>query len=137
MALSLFFLFFLSLQFTQISQTQANEVRQQIVYTIAHELSMGRKNKYIRKDYYISIGENQGVVAGTVLDVYRIISKNNPYENNKTLSYKIPIATIKVIHAEKNTAIARMERMLPIEQMPIQEVSGVMIGDFVGVHTNY
>lgn len=104
-----------------------------IVYNIAHEFSMNRRNNTLQKDYFLTLGENQGVFKDTLVDVYRIISKNDPYQNNRTYTYKIVIGTLRIIHSQKSTAIARMHRLYSTEDTPIQEVPAVMIGDYISV----
>jgi hypothetical protein len=44
---------------------------------------------------------------------------------------KFKIATLKVIHVERNLAVATLKSLVPSKKIPIVDVKGVMIGDSV------
>ena len=52
--------------------------RDHLIYTVAEDIPMGYENEVIKKNYYINMGVEQGIKQGTVLDVFRVISKSNP-----------------------------------------------------------
>lgn len=95
---------------------------------------MGYENEVIRTNYYIDIGQDQGVSKNTVLDVFRVISKQNPYDNRKRVNYKVKIGELKVLHSEDDASIAVVSSRSSSNQDPILEVEGFMIGDFVSVN---
>lgn len=93
---------------------------------------MGLENEVIRKNYYINMGTGQGVKKDSVLDVFRIISVQNPYDNKKRVNYKVKIGELKVIHSTDDASIA-MVQTYEQENTPIFELKQFMIGDHVAV----
>jgi hypothetical protein len=97
---------------------------------------MGYDNEINKKNYFINMGENQGVEKGTTLDVYRIISKLNPYDNQKRINHKIKVGEMKVLYATDEAAIGRMKNFLDDKETPLFEIEDFMIGDHVDVSVN-
>lgn len=108
--------------------------KEYIIFTIAQEVSTGNPNENPKKNFYLNIGKNQGVEVGTLLDVYRIISKLDPYNNNQRYNYKVKVGELKVLHTEANAAIAHTNRISSDNAIPLFEIKDFMIGDQVGVH---
>ena len=93
-----------------------------IIYSIAHQLPMVNKQEMKIKDFYVNLGKAQGVQAGTVLDVYRIHTEQNPFDSNKRYNYKIKIGEMKVIHSDSEASIGRMQKLeVGEEDSPIFE----------------
>ena len=80
------------------------------------------------------MGKNQGVSKGSILDVYRIVSVLDPYENKKRFNHKIKVGEIKVLHAEDGSAIGVLNKLEAPEETPLFEISNLMIGDVVTAH---
>lgn len=118
-----------------------------IVYSIERQLDLGGGNfntasatngsattthdEINPKDYYVGIGSAQGVNNGSVLTVLR---RKPVYDSMTEKLYRdveFPIATLKVIHVEKNIAIARLEALLPTAKTPVIQPRAVMLGDRV------
>lgn len=108
--------------------------RDHLIYSVERDLPMGYENEVIRTNYYLDIGKDQGVNMGTILDVYRIISKQNPYDNLKRINYRLKIGELKVLHSDDNASIAIIEKQFNGVTNPILEVEGFMIGDNVTVN---
>jgi hypothetical protein len=104
------------------------------IYSISQDFPMGNKDEVLKKNFYIDMGKNQGVAKGTTLDVYRVISVLDPYQNKKRYNHKIKIGQLKVLHAEETNAIAVLDKMEKEDEMPVLDVSSLMIGDLVNVH---
>lgn len=104
------------------------------IYSISQDFPMGNKDEVLKKNFYIDMGKNQGVSKGTTLDVYRVISVLDPYQNKKRYNHKIKIGQLKVLHAEETNAIAVLDKMEKEDEMPVLDVSSLMIGDLVNVH---
>jgi hypothetical protein len=99
---------------------------------MTQDLSMGEENEVIRKNYYINMGSGQGLKKDSVLNVFRIISVQNPYDNKKRVNYKIKIGELKVLHTSDDAAIAMVNKY-ETEKTPILELPQFMIGDHVSV----
>ena len=107
---------------------QAEDFR---VYSIYKALDLGIAGETPQKDYYVNMGTAQGLRVGSVLEVQR---KTPTYDLSNQKLYKdvsFPIARLKVIHAESNASIARLEKMLPADKTPVISPNAVMVGDFV------
>jgi hypothetical protein len=105
-----------------------------VIYSIAQDIPMGNKNEVVRKNFYMDMGKNQGVSKGSVLDVYRVVSVLDPYENKKRFNHKIKVGEIKVLHAEDGSAIGILNKLEAPEETPLFEISNLMIGDVVTAH---
>jgi hypothetical protein len=108
--------------------------RPYVIFSMTQDLPMGAENEVIRKNYYINIGAEQGVKSGSILDVFRIISIQNPYDNKKRVNYKVKIGELKVLQASDEASIAMLQKYE--ENTPIFELSGLLIGDHVAISVN-
>ena len=79
------------------------------------------------------MGANQGLEKGTVLNVFRVVSKSNPYNNKKRINYRIPIGKLEVIHSEDESAVAYVKQLNMNIKDPIFEINNFMIGDHVTI----
>lgn len=79
------------------------------------------------------MGAKQGLAEGSVLDVYRVISRLDTYETKKRYTHRVKIGELEVLHAEENSAITGLKSFSPSNQRTFFEVPGLMIGDHVGV----
>ncbi len=96
---------------------------------------MGVDNEVIRKNYYINMGSSQGVKKDSVIDVFRIISVQNPYDNKKRVNYKVKIGELKVLHSSGDASIAAVNQYEK-EEIPIFELNQSMIGDHVAINVD-
>lgn len=107
--------------------------RDYIIYSIAQDIPMGVENEVVKKNYYMNIGSNQGVQEGSILDVFRLISRLDPYESKKRYNYRVKIGEIEVLHSEDNAAIGHLKGIRSDQRAPFFEVGQFMIGDHVNV----
>ena len=108
--------------------------RNHLIYSVAEELPMGFDNEVTKKNYYMNIGMQQGVSVGTTLDVFRVISKSNPYDNLKRINYKVKIGEMKVLHSDDEAAIGIMTNLKDDADTPLFDLKGFLIGDYVSVN---
>ncbi len=106
-----------------------------VIFSLAQDLSMGVENEVIRKNYYVNMGKGQGVKKDAVLDVFRIISVQNPYDNKKRVNYKVKIGELKVIHSSDEASIATLNEYEK-EDVPVFELPQFMIGDHVAINVD-
>jgi hypothetical protein len=109
--------------------------RPYVIFSMAQDLPMGFENEVVRKNYYINMGSSQGVKKDSILDVFRIISIQNPYDNKKRVNYKVKIGELKVIHSADSAAIATVNEYEK-EDIPIFELNQFMIGDHVAINVD-
>ncbi len=104
-----------------------------IVYSVFKGVDLGNPNDLLQKDYFINLGTNQGIKVGTVLEVAR---KSPSYDLTTEKLYKdliFPFAQVKVIHAEKDASIARLEKLYPMDKTPVLIPRSVIVGDLVRI----
>lgn len=105
--------------------------RDYVIFSMAQDLSMGHEDEVIRKNYYVNLGKGQGITKDSVLDVHRIISVQNPYDNKKRVNYKVKIGELKVVHSSDEASIAMVHQYQ--EEDTIFEIPKFMIGDHVSI----
>lgn len=102
-----------------------------IVYGIYNSVYMGDPGEVRYRDYYINMGQKQGLNKGAIVTVkrrqptYDLLSKTLHKDMNFT------IAKLKVIHVESNVSVARLVEMAPKEETPALHPDGIVIGDVV------
>jgi hypothetical protein len=122
-------LFILTLAFT----TSLAIAKDFVIYSISQDIPMGNKDEVIRKNFYVDMGQSQGVKKGSVLDVYRVVSVLDPYESKKRFTHRVKIGEVKILHAEDTSAIGVLNKLEEAEETPVFEVGKMMIGDIVTV----
>jgi hypothetical protein len=110
--------------------------RSYVIFSLSQDLSMGQDNEVIRKNYYVNMGAGQGVKKNSVLDVFRIISVQNPYDNKKRFNYKVKIGELKVIHSSDEGSIATVKEYEKEDNTPIFELPQFMVGDHVSINVD-
>lgn len=125
---------FTSILFIGISSNSYS--KDHLIYSIEEEVPMGFEKEVNKKNYFVNIGENQGVEKGTTLDVFRIISKLNPYDNQKRLNHKVKVGEMKILYSSEEASIGRMQQFLDDKDTPLFEIEDFMIGDHVDVSIN-
>ena len=107
-----------------------------MVYGIDQEIPMGEPGEVIKKNYYINMGEDQGLAPGTLLDVFRVASRTDPYNSRKRYRHKMRIARIKIVHVEKTSAVASLVSLRNTPKDPLFDIAAIVIGDRVEVNVD-
>lgn len=108
------------------------DARNHVIFNIAQEVSLSDSARPL-KNFYVNMGQNQGVQEGVILDVFRVISRIDPYKTKKYYNFKVKIGELKIIHSEDDSAIAILHSLKASKDALYFEVDGVMIGDHVAV----
>ncbi len=116
--------------------TNTTWARSYVIFSLAQDLNMGNEGEVVRKNYYINMGAGQGVRKDSIVDVFRIISVQNPYDNKKRVNYKVKIGELKVVHSSEEAAIAMVNEYEKDESTPIFELPQFMIGDHVSINVD-
>lgn len=114
--------------------TQVAFARDYMIYSIAHEVPMGYEKEILKKNFFVNIGEAQGVREGTTLDVFRQISVADPYQSKQRYDYRVKVGELSVIHSEGEVAIAAIKSIRNKDEDPLFEIENFMVGDLVSVH---
>ncbi len=120
---------------TTLLMSQNIWARSYVIFSLAQDLSMGLENETIRKNYYVNMGSGQGVKKDAILDVFRIISVQNPYDNKKRVNYRVKIGELKVIHSSDDASIATLNEYEK-EDVPVFELPQFMVGDHVAINVD-
>ena len=108
-----------------------------VVYSVVQDVPMGTENEIIKKNFYINMGSDQGLKNGTIVNVFRNLSVEDPYNTKKRFTYSVKIAELEIIHSENYISIANLKGMTNSGlKSPLVDVQGVMIGDRVEVNAN-
>jgi hypothetical protein len=99
---------------------------------MVQDLPMGFEGESIRKNYYVNMGASQGIKKDSVLNVFRIVSVQNPYDNMKRENFKVKIGELKVLNSSADASIA-MVNEYEKDDVPIFELNQFMIGDHVAI----
>ena len=102
-----------------------------IVYSVYKGIDLGNPNETNHKDFFVNLGTNQGISVGTTLEVAR---RTPTYDLTTEKLYKdllFPFARMRVIHAEKDASIARIEKFYAGEKTPVVVPKAVIVGDLV------
>lgn len=118
--------------FVFIFTATAGFARDFIIYSIVQEVPMYKAHQP-KKNFYVNVGNQQGIFSGNKLEVFRVESRNDPYETKTRYNYKIKVGELEVIHSEKDSAIAVLSKIEDGEKQPLKEVNNIMIGDLVDV----
>jgi hypothetical protein len=110
--------------------------RSYVIFSLAQDLSMGKEGELMRKNYYVNMGSGQGVKKDSVLDVHRIISVQNPYDNKKRVNYKVKIGELKILHSSDEASIAMVNEYEKEDETPIFELPQFMVGDHVSINVD-
>jgi len=111
-----------------------SHAKDHLIYSVSEDLPMGEEKEITRRNYYVNIGAAQGVSKGTTLNVFRRISKSNPYDNKRRVNYNVPIGQLEVIHVEEGAAIGYIKTINKAIKDPIFDINNFMIGDHVSVN---
>lgn len=125
----------LSLICTSMLWAQPLSAKTFLIYSVAQDLPMGTDGQVIKKNFYVNMGKAQGVKKGTILDVFRVVSVLNPYDNRKRMNHKVKIGELKVLHSSDEGAIANFHKFED-EDMPVLELDQFIVGDLVAVNTD-
>lgn len=111
--------------------------RDYIIYSISQDFPMGTPQEVLKKNFYVNIGKKQGLQSGTLLEVYRAISQNDPYKDKLSYHHSVKIGELKVIHTEDENAISTFHADLAsAADTPQLDIAKFMVGDKITVKVN-
>ncbi|MDH4468126.1 MAG: hypothetical protein QE271_08710 [Bacteriovoracaceae bacterium] len=126
-------IFFFSLTYSLLFfYSKPTSARSYMIYSVAQDLPMGVENEKIRKNFYVNIGSNQGIKNGTELSVFRIMTRQNPFSTEKSVTFKVKVGELRVVHSEKEDAIAVFSKLNGDTDVYF-DGNALMVGDQVDV----
>jgi hypothetical protein len=101
------------------------------VYALNQDLPMGEKDEVINKNFFLTIGREQGVYPGATLDVFRTLFVLNGSNSMERINHRVKIGEMRVIHSENRASVAVLENLLKGEPGLVLQFKGFRIGDEV------
>jgi len=101
------------------------------VYALNQDLPMGEPDEVINKNFFLTIGKEQGVYPGALLDVFRTLFVLNGSNSMERINHRVKIGEMRVIHSENRASVAVMENLLKGEKGLVLQFKGFRIGDEV------
>ena len=96
------------------------------------------EDEKVYKDYYLSGGYKDGLRINLVVPVHRWVSLR---EGNKAQEQAIkmnePVGWLKILFAQDHLAVARLYELASIEESPIMDQPGIMLGDSVTLEKSF
>ena len=102
-----------------------------VVYQVYQPLSLGNETTPVSKDYYIDMGSVHGLSRGSLLQIFRRVETYDMVRDRASRDMTFPVALVRVIHVESKTAVARLEKLFPITDVPAEMPLAIMVGDLV------
>mgnify|MGYP006427800007 CR=1 FL=1 len=118
---------------TTPERLRSQEDGSNVIFSISQSFPMRNHQEKAKKNFYVNMGENQGLQKGTVLDVFRTFSRRDPYDSKERYRYTLKIGELKVIHVERNRAVAKLSNFSSLDEFYLENEK-FMIGDKVAVN---
>jgi hypothetical protein len=100
------------------------------VFDVRRPLAM-ENNEILPKDYFINVGEADGLKAGMTVTVFRRQSMHDPFLNKSPGDLVVVVGYLKIIHSQSDMSVARLEKVESRDNLPTLEFEAVMSGDKV------
>lgn len=100
------------------------------IFDMRKTLAMSETDRSFR-DFYLSKGGAAGIRPGMIVTVKRKIPLYDNFHNRSAGDLSIAVGQVKIIHVEKDLAVAREFSQFSREDLPLLEDNFIMIGDEV------
>lgn len=101
-----------------------------IIY-ISRKLKMSSTEAASAKDFYVDLGERQGLKLGDILEVFRVKPVLNGVTGDASNFVKIHLGDIKIILLGEFSSIGRVQSVVDPKDLPVLDHAGFMLGDAV------
>jgi hypothetical protein len=103
------------------------------VIALRRELGLTRASAdQAPQDIVLSGGSDSGLEEGMTLKILRKVPVLDPYRDNRQLELDVPYGLVRIVHVQKDVAVARLEKMDGIQKGLSIGTRGVFVGDYVG-----
>ncbi len=107
------------------------------VIAVRRELGLTRLDSdRAPQDLILNAGTENGITEGMLLTVQRRVPILDPYRDNQQTELEVEFATVRIVLAQNDLAVARVEKMDPISSGVALGTRAIMIGDYVGRSTS-
>lgn len=105
------------------------------VVDVRRNITLSDEEK-VYKDFYLNAGANTALKKNLVVKATRKITVKN--QGQKVIgSFTTVVGLLKIIHVDGGVAIARLVELIPRDDQPMLEQTGIMIGDQIEVAESY
>ena len=118
---------FILVSFINLSLAHAEDIQ---IFDMRKSLALSDQETIFR-DFYLSKGLEAGLRPGMIVTVKRRQPLYDTIHNRSAGDLSVAVARIKIIHVEKNLAVARAFSDFGREDLPLLEDNYIMIGDEV------
>jgi hypothetical protein len=87
------------------------------------------------KDYYLNGGTARGLREGMIITVVRKVTLYDSYQNKSAGEMELEVGKIKIIHVQKDLAVARDHAQISRVGHPLLDYDFVMLGDVLDLDT--
>ena len=115
--------------------SQANATAMGTIIQVARRLRMSYSEPVPPKDYFIDLGERDGLKVGDMVEVYRYVPVPNRMASGDWHVMKVTLGELKIKQVGESTSVARYEREREINSLPAMEYQSLMLGDQVILKT--
>jgi hypothetical protein len=105
------------------------------VIQVARRFRMSYSEPMPPKDYFIDLGERDGVKVGDMVEAFRYVPVPNRMASGDWHVMKVVLGELRVKQVGESTSIARFEREREINALPAMEYQSLMLGDQVAIKT--
>lgn len=104
------------------------------VFDVRQSIAMSDDDKTYR-DFYLNGGSEAGLKPGQIVTLQRRSPLYDSYSNHAAGELQLLVAKVKIIHAQKGLAVARLHAELVRDEIPFLEENYIMVGDVVDVRS--
>ncbi len=105
------------------------------IIQVTRRLRMSALEAQSPKNYFIDLGERNGLKSGDVVEVYRMIPVMNQLTGGAWHLMKVTLGEIKIYMVGESTAVGHLESDRDLSTIPVQDYPNFMLGDQVEMKT--
>lgn len=102
-----------------------------VIFHVSRKLRLEKEEPIAPKEFYIDLGEKQGVQIGDIFKVYREMVMVDDKTGDASSLMRVELGDLKVIFVGDYDAIGRIERVVDPKQLPNLDYSSILLGDRV------
>jgi hypothetical protein len=105
------------------------------IIQVARRLRMSYSEPLPPKDYFIDLGERDGIKVGDVIEAFRYVPVPNRMASGDWHVMRVSLGDLKVKQVGESTSVARFEKDREINALPAMDYQSLMLGDQVILKT--
>lgn len=102
-----------------------------VILSVNRELKLNHKDTPPPKEYYVSLGEQDGISEGSVINVMRNVPVTEERAGEVGHLIQIPLGEIKIFHVGEFVSLGQVHSIKDKTMLPALDYPVFMIGDIV------